>query len=204
MKKEFLLLIMIFFAFGAFAQETVLSFQKVVDGKVLEGKIDENGDTTYSEQIEMVFVVHKRKFKSKKERLYYRYTATNANIVYPYAVQAIKTLRELEATTKDLKKRNRKQHVKQLQEDLEDDFKAQLKTLTQSQGRILIAMIEREMEEPLYDLVKDWKGGFSATYWCTLAKMYDVDIKEGYHPEDDPILEIILKSKNISHNVVTN
>ncbi|MFK7949883.1 MAG: DUF4294 domain-containing protein [Saprospiraceae bacterium] len=204
MKKEFLLLVMTFFALSAFAQETVLSFQKVVDGKVLEGKINTNGDTTYSEQIEMVFVVHKRKFRSKKERLHYHYTATNANIVYPYAVQVIKTLRELEATTKDLKKRNRKKHIKELQDELEEEFKAQLKTLTQSQSKILIAMIEREMEEPLYNLVKDWKGGFSATYWCTLAKMYDVDIKEGYHAEDDPILEIILKSRDVSHDIAVN
>lgn len=202
MKKGCLLLMMIFFTLATFAQETVLKFQKVVDGKVLEGTIDENGDTTYSEQIEMVYVIHKRRFKSKEERLHYHYTVINANIVYPYAVEAIRILRELEATTKDLKKRNRKQHIKKLQDELEEEFKTPLKKLTQSQGKILIKMIEREMEQPMYDLVKDWKGGFSASYWSTIAKMYDVDIKQGYHAEDDPILEMILKSRNVSHEVV--
>lgn len=203
MKKTFLLLIMIFFAFGAFAQEEN-TFKTKIDGEIVEGIITNNGDTIYTKVLDNVFVVAKKKFRSSKERRYYYRTLYNANVAYPYAVQAIKTLRELEATTKDLKKRNRKKHIKALQDKLENEFKAQLKTLTQSQGEILIEMIEREMEQPLYDLVKDWKGNFSAKYWNTLAKMYDVDIKTGYHAEDDPILEMILKSRDVSYDVVLN
>lgn len=203
MKKGFLLLTLAMITFCAFAQEKN-TFETTIDGEVLEGIITDAGDTIYMKKIQPVFVVAKKRFRSSKERRHYYATLYNANIAYPYAVQAIRTLRELEATTKDLKKRNRKKHIKELQDQLEGEFKSQLKTLTQSQSKILIEMIEREMEQPLYDLVKDWKGGFSAKYWCTLAKMYDVDIKDGYHAEDDPILEMILKSRDVSYDVATS
>ena len=62
-------------------------------------------------------------------------------------------------------------------------------------------MIERELDVPMYELVKDLRGGFSATYWSTFSKMYDIDIKQGYNPEDDPILEAILSGMDISHTV---
>ena len=51
----------------------------------------------------------------------------------------------------------------------------------------------------MYDLVKDLRGGFTATYWNALSKMYDIDLKQGYHAEDDDILEAILSGMNISH-----
>lgn len=200
MRKGLLALILTILTFSVFAQKTQ-KFQKIVDGEVLECEIDENGDTTYIQQIDVVFVVHKKKFRSSKERRYYHATALHANKVYPYAVQAVRILRELEVATNDLKKRDRKQHIKELQDELEKEFKEPLKKLTYSQGKILLKMIEREMEQPMYDLVKNWKGGFSASYWNTLAKMYDVDIKEGYNAEDNPILEIILKSKDVSHQI---
>jgi hypothetical protein len=40
--------------------------------------------------------------------------------------------------------------------------------------------------------VKNFKGSFSANYWNTFGKIYNVDIKQGYNPKDDPILELLL------------
>ena len=131
MKKGFLLLMMTFFAFGAFAQEKN-TFETKIDGEVVEGIITDDGDTIYTKILKNVFVIGKKKFRSSKERRHYYATLYNANVAYPYAVQAIRTLRELEVTTKDLKKRNHKKHIKHLQDKLEKEFKAQLRTLTKS------------------------------------------------------------------------
>lgn len=214
MKKSVFLLALMIISFTAFSQKvaeekkdtttqekTRETFKTEIDGQVVTVIISEEGDTIIMAELEDVSVTSMRKFKSSKERRHYLRMRYHANQVYPYAVEAIRLFRELEETTNDMKKRNRKKHIKRLQKELEDNFKEPLKKLTRTQGRILIKMIERELDIPMYDLVKDLRGGFSATYWSTFSKMYDIDIKEGYDPEADPILEVILSGMNISHTV---
>ena len=112
--------------------------------------------------------------------------------VYPYAVEAIRIFNEVEIYTKDLKKRNRKRHIKRLQKELEVKFKKPLKRLSRYEGFVLMCMIERELNQPLYDTVKGLKGWFTAKYWDNLAKVYGYSITTGYNPKKDPILENIL------------
>lgn len=216
MKKSVFLLALMILSFAAFSQKadddkteteettkekTKESFKTEIDGQVVTVMISDAGDTIVMAELEDVSVTSMRKFKSSKERRHYLRMRYHANQVYPYAVEAIRLFRELETTTNDMKKRNRKKHIKRLQKELEDNFKDPLKKLTRTQGRILIKMIERELDVPMYELVKDLRGGFSATYWSTFSKMYDIDIKQGYNPEDDPILEAILSGMDISHTV---
>jgi hypothetical protein len=202
MKKGILLLILTIFAFSVFAQER--TFKTEIDGQVVTAMITKAGDTIIVAELEDVSVTSMKKFKSSKERRHYLRMKYHANEVYPYAVEAIRVFRELEATTQDLKKRNRKKQIKRLQDELEDKFKEPLKKLTRTQGRILIKMIERELDTPMYDIVKDLRGGFTAGYWSAFGKMYDIDIKQGYNPEDDPILEAILSGMDVSHKVAGN
>ena len=175
------------------------SFKTEIDGQVVTVMISESGDTIVVAELDNVSVTSMRNFKSTKDRRHYLRMRYHANQVYPYAVEAIRIFREIEATTSEMNSRKRKKHIKKLQKELEDNFKEPLKKLTRTQGRILIKMIERELEIPMYDLVKDLRGGFSATYWNTFSKIYDIDLKEGYDPEQDPILEMILSDMDVSH-----
>jgi hypothetical protein len=179
------------------------SFKTEIDGQVVTVMISEAGDTIVVAELEDVSVTSMRSFKSTKDRRHYLRMRYHANQVYPYAVEAIRIFREIEATTSDMNSRRRKKHIKRLQKELEDNFKEPLKKLTRTQGRVLIKMIERELEIPMYDLVKDLRGGFTAAYWNTFSKMYDIDLKEGYDPEEDPILEVILSDMNVSHKMTT-
>lgn len=206
MRKGIILLILIISTVKIFAQpvkqETKQkTFESTIDGEVVMGIITEAGDTLYVKVLKDVSVVAKKRFSSSKERRHYYAMKANVTKVFPYAVKAVQVLKDLEAVTKDLNRRNRKKHIKALQDELELEFKGPLKTLTQSQGRVLIKMVERELGTPMYDIVKDLKGGFSASYWNTFSRMYDIDIKEGYNPKEDPILEIILSGVNISHEI---
>jgi hypothetical protein len=203
MKKEILLLILTIFTLSAFAQEE-RTFKTEINGQILTAMITNAGDTIIVAQLEDVSVTSMKKFRSSKERRHYLRMKYHANEVYPYAVEAIRVFRELEETTADLKRRNRKKQIKRLQDDLENKFKEPLKKLTRTQGRILIKMIERELDIPMYNIVKDLRGGFTAGYWNAFGKMYDIDIKQGYNPEDDLILETILSGMDVSHNVAGN
>ena len=199
MKKLILLTSLIVFVSSVLqAQKT---YNDKIDGTAVQIMITEDGDTIIMAQLEDVSVTSIRKFRNKRERRHYHRMRYYANRVYPYAVEAVKVFREIEATTKDMKKKNRKKYIKKLQKDLKVKFKDPLKKLSRTEGKVLIKMIERELEKPVYTVVKELKGGFTAVYWQGMAKIYSINLKEGYNPKKDPVLEMILSGMDVSHEV---
>jgi len=90
--------------------------------------------------------------------------------------------------------------MKKLQKKLDDEFKEPLKKLTKTQGYILIKMIEKELDTPFYDLVKNLRGGFVAGYWNQLGRLNGYRIKNGYIEGEDNILDVILQDYDVSHD----
>lgn len=172
-----------------------------LDGEIVTALITDN-DTIIIADLEDVSVSSFRSFDNRDDyRKYLRYRRYAA-VVYPYANDAIKIFREVEYTTKNMKKRKRKKHIKKLNKQLKKEFKDPLKKLTKTQGYILIKMIEKELDTPFYTLIKNLRGGLSATYWQGLGKLNGYNLKDGYVVGDDPILDAVLKDFNISHEVV--
>ena len=119
--------------------------------------------------------------------------------VYPYAVEAIKIFRESERITHTMKKRKRKKHFKRLQKELKKEFEEPLKKLTKTQGLILTKMIEKELNTPMYTLIKNLRGRTTATFWSTMGRFYGYRLKDGYKEGQDPILDAVLTDFDISH-----
>jgi hypothetical protein len=149
----------------------------------------ENGDTTFVMSLWPVRISSKRNFKNTDEqKLYYRYVRA-CRKVYPYALQAIELYQEIQEETEDMSKGKRRRHVRREHKELKEDFKEQMKNLSKTEGKVLIKMIERQLDKPFYDLVKETRGGTTATYWNALGKMYGYDLKKGYEVGTDPLLD---------------
>ncbi len=159
-----------------------------------------DGDTLLLANLEDVSVSSPRTFKDNDERRKFLKYKRYANVVYPYAVKAIKIFRETEEVTRTMKKRKRQKHIKRLQKEMEDELKEPLKKLTKTQGYILIKMIEKELDTPFYDLVKNLRGSFVAGYWNQLGRLNGYRIKNGYVEGEDRILDIILQDYDVSHD----
>lgn len=172
-----------------------------IAGKLYPYIIDECGDTLIVANLENVSVSSMRSFSSEEDYNKYRKYRRAATIVYPYAVEAIKVFRELEANTEEMRKGKRKKYAKHLQKDLKEKFEDPLKKLTRTQGLVLTKMIEKELNTSTYTLIKDLRGGFTASYWGTIGRFYGYRLKEAYQRGKDPILDIVLDDFNISHKV---
>lgn len=194
-----LALFFLFFLSGiSLAQQGV----EVLDSVKLQGKvysaIVQHGDTLILAQLDDVRFTSPRSFKSSDEyRTYLRYKRYAVK-VYPYAKDAIKILKTVELRTLDMPKRKQKRYIKRTYEQLEKNFKTQLKSLTKTQGKILIRMIEKEMQVPFYDIIKEKRNGFTAFYWHQFGKLYDYDLKRGYVRGDDPIMDAVLDGYDLS------
>lgn len=161
--------------------------------------IDECGDTLILADLNDVTVSAPRSFNSDEEYRRFNRYRRYAVKVYPYAVEAIRIFREMENETEDMRKRDRKKHVRRLQKEMKEEFSDPLKNLTKTQGMILIKMIEKELDTPMYYLIKDLRSGLTASYWGTVGKLYGHNLKEGYIYGQDPVLDAVLEDLDISH-----
>ena len=172
-----------------------------VNGSYYPYTLDDCGDTIIIAQLGDVSVSSPEFFESEEEYKLYRRYRIYAQRVYPYAVDAIRIFRETEYMTQNMNNRERRRYIKRLQNELEEKFEEPLKSMSKTQGKVLIAMIERETGEPIYDLIKNLRGGLTARYWATLAGFYGHKLKQKYEIGDDRILDAVLDDFDVSYQL---
>lgn len=192
MRRVIFLFSFILLSFYCWGQGTVQ-----INGKYYPYTIDDCGDTLILATFSDIPITSLKIFNSKEDRRRYDKYREYAAKVYPYAVEAIRVFRKMEEETADLKKGKRKKYIRQLKKDLKDEFSDPMKKLTKTQGKILIKMIERELDTPLYDLLKDLRGGLNASYWNFIGSLYGHKLKEGYLEGEDPIMDAVLNDMNL-------
>jgi hypothetical protein len=67
------------------------------------------------------------------------------------------------------------------------------KKLKTSQGRILIKLIDRETGHSSFEIIKEFKGGFSAFFWQNVARLFGHNLKSEYDAiNEDRMIEFIV------------
>ncbi len=143
---------------------------------------------------EEVNVVDSRIFKSQRDREAYNRLRYNVIKVIPYAHFAGNRYRQLQrdlALTADKKKQ--KQLIKACELQIKDMFKKEVENLTVSQGEVLIKLIDREIGNTSYELVKELKGGFTAFVLQSAARLFGHNLKETYDRDEQRDIEYILQ-----------
>ena len=193
-------LLLLFGLNSVIAQDNKERKEKItIDGQLVTVLITETNDTLLIADLDDVAVSTPRDFADKDEyRKFLKYRRYAAK-VYPYAVDAIRIFRESEEAYYTMKRSKRKKHFKRLQKELKKEFKEPLKKLTRTQGKILVKMIEKELDTPLYTLMKNLRGGATATYYNSMGKLYGYSLKTGYIVGEDKIMDIVLKDFDVSH-----
>lgn len=157
------------------------------------------GDSIPREMIDLeeVVLLRRLKFDSNNDRKRYLILRRKTRKVYPYAKLASERLLSLNSRLDDIKtKRARKKYTKIVQDYIEEEFSAELKKLTKTEGQILVKLIHRQTGTTAFDLVKDLKSGWRAFWYNTTASMFDISLKEEYNPEsnqEDFLIEDILQ-----------
>ena len=181
--------------------EALDMFETKIDGRIMTAMITETGDTLIMETLDDISITSLRSFKDEADYRKYMKFKRYAAIVYPYAKEAIRIFRETEYVTETMGRRKRKKHIKKLQDDLRTEFEKPLTKLTKLQGKIMVKMIEKELDKTMFDLIKGLRGRFAAMYWHNASKLYSYDLKEGYHEGVYPILDAVLQDFDISYRI---
>lgn len=157
------------------------------------------GDSVMRESIDLdeVVILKKLRFNSLDDRRRYLILRRKTRKVYPYAKLASERLVELNSRLDKIKtKRDRKHYTKIVQDYIEDEFSAELKKLTHTEGQILVKLIHRQTGMTTFDLIKNLKSGWRAFWYNTTASLFEISLKEEYQPEtnqEDYLIEDILQ-----------
>jgi hypothetical protein len=192
------LFIALLFSSALQGQDKLMNIE--INGKSVPVLIS-NGDTMMILSLEQVDVKAPRVFNNVSEEFLYKRYKRYAISVFPYAVKAIKVFRALENDTKYMSAKDKKKYIKKLDKELHEEFEKPLKNLQKTQGKILVKMIERELDTSMYDLVKNLKGGFSAFYWNTSGYFWGYHLKDKYTTGEDPILDMVLDDFDIDYTI---
>ena len=157
--------------------------------------IIEKGDTTYYKNISEITVLPEKVFKNDRQKRRYNKYVEKVKKVYPYARLAGEMLKKYEPkylATQEEKERRRM--MKELEQQLLDEYKDDLKKMSFSEGKILLKLIDRETSRTSYTLIKDFRGGVPAVFWQGIARLFGSDLKAEYDPfgEDRQLEEIVM------------
>ena len=189
-----ILYIIFFLPLAVFAQiEPVEQDSTVVEYILIEG------DSIPKTAIDLneVLLLQKLKFESKDDRIKYLILKRKTLKVYPYAklaAERLTTLNERLATLET--KRAKKRYAKIIQKYIEEEFSAELKKLTRTEGQILIKLIHRQTGSTAFELIKELRNGWRAFWFNTTANMFDISLKREFDPvntKEDFLIEDILE-----------
>ncbi len=135
--------------------------------------------------------------KDMSRRMLHQYTILEMRVlkVYPIAKVAALRLKEYNSIYMTFKsERERKDYVKKIEKDLFAEFETQIRTMSVSQGRILIKLIDRETGQSSFEIIKEFKGGFSAFFWQGVARLFGHNLKSEYDAaNEDRMIEYIVQ-----------
>lgn len=149
----------------------------------------EQGDSVQNIAVLPVYVFRRPADMRKYQRMVYAVKKT-----YPIAKYARRRMAEMEEKLLTLPTRKaQKAYTKQIEQEIKEEYTPILKKMTRSQGAVLLKLIARETEYSSYEIVREFRGGFTAGFWQGVAKIFGANLKTEYDREDeDRMLEQIV------------
>ena len=116
-------------------------------------------------------------------------------VTYPYAKAASKIMNEINAKLVGVSDRKqRKAIIKTREKELRKEFADRLTNLSIYQGKVLMKLIYRETGNNCYEIIEEYKGGFTAAFYQTIAVVVGTNLKQNYDAlNKDKDLEVIVK-----------
>lgn len=157
--------------------------------------VERNGEILPEIEIKEVTVVPRpTREASRSEYRKYERMIYNIKKVYPYALIVRRKLDEVNSTMTGMKSdKERREYIKKFEKDIFKEFQGDISRLTITQGKILIKLIDRETQNTSFDLIREYRGKFTAAFWQGIARIFGTNLKDEYDPYgNDALMEIII------------
>lgn len=157
------------------------------------------GDSIHQDVIDLdeVMLFNKLDFKDKQARIRYLILKRKTIKVYPYAKLAADRLVSLNERMESIKKKRlKRKYAKVIEKYIEEEFSAELKKLTRTEGQILVKLIHRQTGKTTFNVVRELRSGWKAFWYQNTARLFKISLKREFDPvnvEEDFLIEDILQ-----------
>lgn len=116
-------------------------------------------------------------------------------VTYPYAKKAGSIMNDINKKLVNVTSSGkRKSIIKEREKELKKEFTDPIQDLSVYQGRVLMKLINRQTGNNCYEIIKEYKGGFTARFWQTVAFVFGSNLKQPYNAAgDDKEIELIVQ-----------
>lgn len=155
------------------------------------GAVVYEGDTIEAKVLGGVYVFSNRKLSGKEKWTRLR---NAVYVTYPYAKRASVVLNDVTAHIAGKDQAYASQYINSREKEIKKQFTEPITNLSVYQGKILMKLINRETGNNCYNILKEFKGGFTARFWQTVAFFFGSNLKQPYDPKgEDAEIEKIVK-----------
>lgn len=195
--KRFLTLLLVlfsvFFCYNLASAQTKGNEFVPHGGAKLMAQVNGN-DTVLLAFLHDIWVFPRSTFKSKAQEQYFWKTVRDVKRTLPYAKLISSELTQVNMKLVGMKtERERKKYLDEFEKTAFKRYEADLKKMTINQGRILMKLVDRECDKTSYELIKIYKGGFTAFFWQGIARVFGSNLKSEFDSTDkDKVLERVI------------
>ena len=154
-----------------------------------------NGDTIPAKTYTVVNVFHVMTYAMRKRNEAMTRLRNAVYVTYPYARKAGMILNDMNVHLAKMNSESeKKDYVKSMEKQLKKEFTDPMEKLSVYQGMVLMKLINRQTGNNCYDIIKEYRGGFSARLWQTVAFFFGSSLKQPYDAQgEDHDVEIIVQ-----------
>lgn len=165
-------------------------YQRVRGAQAVEWVKGMRGDSTLHITILTVPI-----YKRNRDIQRYQRMVNAVKKVYPLAIEAAKRMEGLDAKLAEFERRkDQKGYTKAIEDALKEEITPMLWKMTRYEGVILLKLIDRETNHTAFNIIKEFRSGFTAGFYQMLARMFGNNLKLEYDPTgEDAMLEQIVQ-----------
>ena len=147
-----------------------------------------------SQTLEWVWVQAKLPEHLRKKKAEWTRLRNAVYVTYPYAKRAGAIMNDINRQLANVSSESkRKSIIHSKEKELKKEFTDPIKDLSVYQGRVLMKLINRQTGNNCYEIIKEYKGGFTARFWQTVAFVFGSNLKQPYNASgDDREIEMIV------------
>ena len=151
-----------------------------------------HGDTVFV--LPTVYAFPPMKFKNKREEKFYWRTVRDVKKVLPYSKLISTLVQEVNDTLMRIPtQKERDRYMRQWEKTTYRKYYKEFTHRTLNQGKLLIRLVDRECQTSSYELIRAYRGSFSAGFYQMFAKLFGADLKSKFGTgRNDKIIERII------------
>ena len=196
MKLLLSIVVIFLFVTGVSGQKDTLKqkIDSLPESFYLLQNVERDGINMPEIEIKEVTVVARPRPSRRSEYRKYERLIANIKRVYPYSLMVRERLNQVNEDLKKLKsEKERKEYIKNVEKDVFGEYEGDMRQMTITQGRLLIKLIDRETQNTSYELIKEYRGWFTAAFWQGIARIFGTNLKDQYDRYgEDALIELII------------